>query len=528
MTFLPIVERELRVASRLTATYRNRALAAGVIMLAALVVRMFTALTRNSQAGASMFRALSFLTMIFCVLEGVRKTADCLSEEKREGTLGLLFLTDLKGYDVVLGKLVSTSLSSAYGLLAILPALSLPILIGGVMPGEYWRMVLVLGNILFFSLSAGMLVSAWCRQENRAIAGTLFLVLGFMLVPYFLQIRSLSPLSPLYAYKRVFALFYGIDAHGYWLSLGVTHAIGWLMLACASITLPRWWQDAPTVNRTLWQLKRRRIPGDDRYDRARKEMLATNPALWLAARDFGVRLPLWILIVVVIVSGLIAFNAPRVLPFPGLFAIIWLVNFVVKMRVAAQACHGLAEARRNNALEMLLATPLTVNEIINGHTLALRRMFTVPVIVLIFTEFIAGLMSLAAESSNGNLDTPVEAYLIFGGVYVGLFLLDLGAVAWAGMWFGLTAKKEMQAVTKTMLLVLVLPYASFLFCWFGIIIFIGVPIFWMSLCSSKLRAEFRTIAAQRYAPPATGSGWPPAGANDNRPTPPGINIRIPV
>ena len=55
-----------------------------------------------------LFWGLTGSAVFYCLLSGVWFTADCLSEEKREGTLGLLFLTDLKGYDVVFGKLVAT------------------------------------------------------------------------------------------------------------------------------------------------------------------------------------------------------------------------------------------------------------------------------------------------------------------------------------------------------------------------------------------------------------------------------------
>ncbi len=510
MSFLPIVERELRVAARLAATYRNRTLAAALIMLAALVMRMFTALTINSQAGIIIFRTLSFITMVFCILEGVRKTADCLSEEKREGTLGLLFLTDLKGYDVVLGKLVGTSLSSVYGLMAMLPALSLPILVGGVMPGEYWRMVLALTNLLFFSLSAGMLVSACSRHENRAMAGTLLLVLIFMLVPYYLPNPAIAPLSPLYAYHQAFELDYLKDPHGFWHSVGITQAMCWLMLGLASFVLPRWWQDAPVTTGAWWSRKRQRIPGDERQEEKRKEMLATNPALWLASRDFGNRASLWISVAVIVVSGGVSLWKPQALPFEGLLAIAWLLNFVVKVRVASQACHCLAEARRNNALEMLLATPLTVNEIINGQILALRRMFTAPLVVLLLLEALGGFIILTLQT-QGRDATPV-VFFVVGGMYSLLFVLDVIAVSWAGMWFGLTAKNETKALTKTILLVLVLPCSAILACWFGFVIYIGVPIFWIGWCSSRLRSEFRTIAAQRYAPPPSGSGWLPAPA----------------
>ena len=67
-----------------------------------------------------------------------------MSEEKREGTLGLLFLTDLRGFDVVLGKLVACSLRGAYGLVAALPVIGLALLMGGVTGFELWRLALVL------------------------------------------------------------------------------------------------------------------------------------------------------------------------------------------------------------------------------------------------------------------------------------------------------------------------------------------------------------------------------------------------
>ena len=123
--------------------------------------------------GQNIFLGLSILCMIYCVLSGRISTADCLSEEKREGTLGLLFLTDLKGYDIVLGKLVSTSLGGLYGLLAVLPVLALPLLMGGVTNGEFWRIVLVLVNTFLFSLAIGIFGSAISRDARRAMVAEL-------------------------------------------------------------------------------------------------------------------------------------------------------------------------------------------------------------------------------------------------------------------------------------------------------------------------------------------------------------------
>src|SRR5262245_12909376 len=122
MIVLPIVERELRVAARRRATFRTRVWAA----MAAIAVAGWKCLdfrfqgASSASQGASLFYTLSGLAFAYCLAIGARVTSDCLSEEKREGTLGLLFLTDLKGLDVVLGKLVASSLNSFYGLTAVL------------------------------------------------------------------------------------------------------------------------------------------------------------------------------------------------------------------------------------------------------------------------------------------------------------------------------------------------------------------------------------------------------------------------
>ena len=172
MTFLPIVERELRVPARMKSTYRFRLGAAiGAIVLAGMVLGGGSVKTVG-QNGFIIFSALAWLSFVYCLIDGARNTADCLSEEKRSGTLGLLFLTDLRPYDVVLGKLMATSLNSFYGLIAIFPPLAIPLVVGGVTLGEFWRVVLGLMSTLFFSVSIGLAVSSASRDERRAWMST--------------------------------------------------------------------------------------------------------------------------------------------------------------------------------------------------------------------------------------------------------------------------------------------------------------------------------------------------------------------
>ena len=65
----------------------------------------------------------------------------------------MLFLTDLRGYDVVIGKMAANSINAFYGILAVLPIFGVPLLMGGITLGEFGRMALLAVNALFFSLS---------------------------------------------------------------------------------------------------------------------------------------------------------------------------------------------------------------------------------------------------------------------------------------------------------------------------------------------------------------------------------------
>ena len=127
MNWLPIADRELRVAARKRSTFWLRVAAAITGLLIGsgclLLSRVYGA--SPARMGSILFHTLTWLCLVAGLSAGLFFTSDCLSEEKREGTLGLLFLTDLRGYDVVLGKLLATSLRGFYALLALLPILAI-------------------------------------------------------------------------------------------------------------------------------------------------------------------------------------------------------------------------------------------------------------------------------------------------------------------------------------------------------------------------------------------------------------------
>src|SRR6185503_4750639 len=102
--------------------------------------------------GMMIFSFSSLLLFIQALFSGIRYTADALSEEKREGTLGLLFLTELRAFEVVLGKMVARSLRGFYGMIATLPIFTFCVLLGGIRGVDTLNMAVLLVTTMLYSL----------------------------------------------------------------------------------------------------------------------------------------------------------------------------------------------------------------------------------------------------------------------------------------------------------------------------------------------------------------------------------------
>ena len=305
MIFLPIVERELRVAARKRSTFWVRIIAAVVAILIGcgflILAEARIIPVSITSLGRVMFGVLTWLSLATVLAAGLFLTSDCLSEEKREGTLGLLFLTDLGGYDVVSGKLLATSLQGLYGLLAVLPILSITQLMGGVTGEQFLKTSLALVNALFLSLAAGLFVSALSRDAQKALSGTLLLLLllaaggpaadGYLHLP-------LNESSPIY-------LFWVASTPGgftFWLSLLVNQGLGWLLFGLACWLVPRCWQDksAPGVIGSRWT-RWWKFGGAKTRAKLRSSLLGVNPVLWLACRERWQSAVVWVAAILLVV-----------------------------------------------------------------------------------------------------------------------------------------------------------------------------------------------------------------------------------
>src|SRR5688572_19533306 len=103
MVVLPVIERELRVAARRRGTYNTRlwAVTGAVAIILWQFLRFRSGSATASTQGREMFVSLALLAFVFAFIAGARNTADCISQEKRDGTFGLLFLTDMSAADLL-------------------------------------------------------------------------------------------------------------------------------------------------------------------------------------------------------------------------------------------------------------------------------------------------------------------------------------------------------------------------------------------------------------------------------------------
>ena len=539
---LPIVERELRIAARGKGTYRWRMTLVGVGLGVMGLLAWVMAADPSSQAaqGQTMFYTLLGLAATYAFLASVTVTADTVSREKREGTLGLLFLTDLRGWHIVLGKIVATSLNTVYGLLGLLPLLAIPILMGGVSVNAGMASALAVVNLMFLSLVLGIFVSTVSWDERRATFASVVSGLALMIGPFALGglwvvllgrgpawsvlLSGMSPLFPLFSLAPNFT---GARALPPFVDLLPSHLLGWVLLLAAGSMAERSWQgrSGGSAKRTIDE--RLFIPKDPgSRARHRRRMLDAHPLVWLLERHPGKRFYADGLVLAILGIWFWGYRAYGTEMFggPSWFLVVplaFLLHLIFASWVVAESSMRLLEDRRSGALELLLCTPMTDREVIEGHRLALRRLFLRPVLLLVAAEVFVAFTGFGGgddiSASNGRWMMLAMATAVLADTHalswISLRLAislptvnRVGSLALAITPFGPIALTAIlaPAILATMEAG---PYRSFLVVlgtWLGSVVLVhGVVA--LGICRSSVLRRFRAMAV-RTQPKAAVSG----------------------
>lgn len=460
----PVIERELRVAltRNIRAQWVKLAWITGGLTLWFLLMAIMPQSPRST--GHTLFVVLFVAASFGVVMRGFGLTADLFSEERRNGTLGLLVLTGLRPLEIFAHKLAGAVILSAYGLLGVLPFFAVPFLMGGVAGTQFVCALVFLFNVLLFCVSIGLLGSVLHKEGGQAqITAVAISVILALTVPAVVwgedALQGVSKLnsdwfstSPAYAGWLVLQSLPRGWPPLFWDCSLVTAGYSLTALALAAFVLSRTWRETPeTAASTGWWRRRQRMGFAQAVKRKsfREGWLAHDALCWIASRD---RRP--------VLAGSI-FAAVVAL----LWVTIWIVagrdwlgsatalltsvvlHFGVNWIVAYAAAKRMGEERQNGGFEVLLTMPVSTRVIVESHNAGLLRQFKG---LLLF----AGLLDLFFASSAftvGVWDWVVACiYLVAWAMVIFLWYAwhveTASRAMWIAAWTGRPAYAALQAI----------------------------------------------------------------------------------
>ncbi len=545
VTFLPVAGRHLRALSRKAVLYWMRSISAFCFTGLAMLMIWEERWMSMAQVSQTVFMALASTAFIMAAA-AVLLTADSISVEKRDGTLGLLFLTDLRGFDVVTGNLVAHGSTALYMLGAGLPVMALPLLMGGVTWTQFLQAGLVILNTMFFSLCLGLFVSSICKSARAVYVLALLLMAWFCMGVIFAEalvhdLLNLNYHEPIAARISPFiGLMAAIIPGGglpnrtamFWQSVGSTHVMAWLFFIAAARITPRVWQERALSERQMRlrdRLKLWSVGHASERKSYRTTMLDENPICWLDDRYRLQKSLLWgvFLAALTLLMWMFSMHPMDVLDDDVVMPTIFLSQAVLVVWMAFSATHRLAEDKRGGALELLLSTPISVQDILRGRRMAHWRQFGwVTLCVQVASGLLyAGMLYFQFPRRWASDYFPFMITMGIGGMLV--FTLYHRTLFIVGQWLALITSHALAAAAVSLVLVVSMHWGLFMGVmltgalidqytslplkideWDGLWVWIGFGIanclFWSHVSKRQLQRHFRELAARQ---PRAGELW---------------------
>ena len=431
MRVLPVITRELRAQARQAFTYSMRML--GVMALLVTMLVLMFGDDFGAGNGSGLFVKLHRVVLLSIWILVPLSAADCISRERREGTLGLLFLTQLRPGDIVVAKTIAHVLRALTLWFVSLPVQMLPVLNGGVA----WEHVLFSCVVNFWSISfvvsVSVVASASCQRASRAMAltaalgGVLAMILAYVFAvviafSFFLLLNQFASAAilgfgqdwnwfgafveiakePLMCVKGFFACIMGDENTWQGLSqmpsaaakncflaafgVGALFAFGVssLLLWIAVKIISRHWQDSIRSARVekLEQVFLKPVLWVSFLKRRMKRKLERNPIGWLEQRSWSGRIVSWVWFTIVIVVYSMMLTGRNFMY--GLSDTQPLMAWLLAVSIAATTAASFRRERENGVLELLLVSPLKSREIIKGRLRGLWGQFFPACATLLF------------------------------------------------------------------------------------------------------------------------------------------------
>src|SRR4029077_414517 len=144
----------------------------------------------NARFGILAFQILALVQLLLLLFFSALSAAGTVAQEKDRRTFVLLLLTDLRNYEIVLGKLLGSLLQIGLFLAGAVPVFALLLLLGGIDFRQIVQATLVLATTALAAGSLGGLIALWRDKTFQSLALT---VLCLMLYLCLVQALALLP-----------------------------------------------------------------------------------------------------------------------------------------------------------------------------------------------------------------------------------------------------------------------------------------------------------------------------------------------
>ena len=414
----PIIERELRRMSNQPKTYVARS-----IFAAAPFFFILGAIAASN--GREALKIVAMIAGCLAHFAGGLSVARAIIEERRQGTLPILYLTPLTPVEMI-GGMLSTHLAVAFShLMSVVPAMAVSIAVGGVSAWEVAIIALTLVNAVFCSTALGMLIGSFAREQGQPVFTAIMamVILGLLTIPTAAYLVHAGPASPAMLFAGLLGsmpLLLAFDAGGtqspalFPTALVLSHGCAWLMVLAAGhrcLLIARSAGDKP-VSSGLLGFGRQNQNG-----RTRSPM-DKNPVEWLLARNPSVSRIAWGLFFCIAMATTAAFVVLPHRRFVELLPSFYLVGYAFKLLAFSAGCDFFLREKKTGGMELMLTSMLTAGEIRTGAVFG----FVKPMLAAYACS--AGVALCFGAVATTVSDADVDSLLILSGI-VAVVALDL-------------------------------------------------------------------------------------------------------
>ncbi len=467
MSVGPIFEREVLTTPRRPGHYLMRSGFVAALLILFYSLRQATIGFQDivfagdvAAFSALTFRVFALLQLTLSLFFSTLFSASLVAQEKDRRTLILLLMTDLRNYELALGKLLASLLNVGVLLAVSWPVFCFLKLLGGVT----WEQILwsqaIVGSATLAAGSWGCLVAFWREKTFQTIATSVLGVVLFLLVAHALGAAVDNSLAAISPYDGLFRVLNplsvsrpGIVQVSAWTSVLAQLAVA-VGLSVTTILKLRSWNPSKEVHQAVAESTsaegsgvKKSAPAVRRQHRA----VWSQPVIWreMRTRAYGRRM-IWIKLSYVVLTLIMAATSwsqsasgsrdSLVLGMVSAPSFALLGIGILSLLLSnAQAVTSITNERDGGTLQILLVTDLRPWEFmfgkIGGALWNAREMLVLPLVLTVAMGFSGVIPALTAEN------------MIYVGVtYV---VLTLFAVA-LGLHAGLSYENSRQAIAHSL------------------------------------------------------------------------------